>query len=317
MPILRLFRRNRGEPVTLRGGSDSYLLYPGDRRDTLKSAGELGSTHIGYRVSDGAKVVVKRYHPHLSRLPTYADRIEREAEVTPRCTLLSTELIKQNGITCLVRDHLDGISFRHLMQPRYRRKLSTAAYITLFTAALEALEKVHRAGYIHCDIRPENIMVTRFNHRQPGKAAVHIIDFGLARHPGELHDNPTDKLPFALFYGAPEQLLNFPSLTGFHTDVYAMAITLWEVMACRRPWEEDIPPKVMHMQLTRPLPTDQRIPNGVFEVLSKASSKAELPKPPHNYASNELRKLLTTTIQSRYPSANAMREALIKNSSSE
>jgi serine/threonine protein kinase len=316
MPIQRLFRRSRGEPVTLRGGSDSYLLYLGDQRDTLKGAGELGSTHIGYRISDGSRVVVKRFHPHLSSLPAYADRIEREAEVTPQCSSLSTELIRQDGVTCLVRDHLDGISLRHLMEARYRRKLSTGAYITLFTAALEALEKVHRAGYIHCDIRPENIMVTHFNHRQPGETMVHIIDFGLSRYPGELHDNYTDKLPFALFYGAPEQMLNFPSLTGFHTDVYAMAITLWEVMACRRPWEEDIPPKVMHLQLTRPLPPDQRIPNQVFEVLSKASSKTELPKPPQQYSSNELREHLTIAIQNRYTSANAMRKALIESCSS-
>lgn len=287
--------------LEIRGKSETYIINPTDSAFILKPNGEICSTYIGHEKQSGRRVVVKRYHPWVNSASAYLWRIEREAHVTTVCSGLSSELILFEGIYYLVTDYIDGISFKELTRWRYHRKINYDHLIWLASKALNALQKIHDAGFIHCDIKPSNIIVTNPNNIV--NSEVRIIDYGSARNPAEpLHGNE-NTLPFGLIYSAPEQVLNFWDLIDVQTDIYSMGVTLWSLFSRSEPWEAGNPLKTIHVQLTQPLPRIRRVSKDLMSILFKSTSKVQLSKPPHYYPRTQLRVLLQQAISSRYASA--------------
>ncbi|KYF75208.1 protein kinase [Sorangium cellulosum] len=96
-------------------------------------------------------------------------------------------------------------------------------------ATLAALEAVHARGYVHCDLKPENLFVD-----SAGQAT--IIDFGIARVVGRRGDAPDDDLGIGTAeYMAPEQSAGRADLDA-RADIYAMGVILYELFAGRPPF---------------------------------------------------------------------------------
>lgn len=286
------------------GKHGTYLVNLTDSSSVLKPNGEICSTYIGYQKQSVRRVVVKRYHLWVNSASDYFWRIEREAQATSACSGLSSELILFDGIYYLVTDYIDGVSFKELTRWRYRRMINYDHLIGLASKALCALQKIHDAGFIHCDIKPSNIIVTDPINIE--KSDVRIIDYGLARKPAEpLHSNEK-ALAFGLIYSAPEQVLNFWDLIDVQTDIYSMGVTLWVLFTGSEPWVTSNPLKTIHVQLTQPLPGNQRIADDLISILLKSTSKVQFPKPPHYYTREQLRALLKQAKSRRYTSAVEM-----------
>lgn len=290
--------------LELKGKHVTYLVNLADSASVLKPNGEICSTYIGHEKQSGRRVVVKRYHPWVNSTSAYFWRIEREAQATSACTDLSSELVMFEGIYSLVTDYIEGISFKELTRWWYHRKLSYDNLICLASKALMALQKIHDSGFIHCDIKPSNIIVT--DPKNIANSDVRIIDFGLARKPAEPLHGDEKNLAFGLIYSAPEQVLNFWDLIDVQTDIYSMGVTLWALFSHKVPWETENPLKTIHVQLTQPLPKNRRVAEDLMSVLLKSTSKVQLPKPPHYYTRNQLKVLLQKAISNRYVSAKEM-----------
>lgn len=287
--------------LEIKGKHGTYLVNLADSASVLKPNGEICSTYIGYEKQSGRRVVVKRYHPWVNSLSAYFWRIEREAQAASACSGLSSELVQSEDIYYLVADYIEGVSFKELTRWRYHRKVNYGILICLASKALSALQRIHDAGFIHCDIKPSNIIVT--DPKNIANSDVRIIDYGLARKPAEpLHGNEK-ALAFGLIYSAPEQVLNFWDLVNVQTDIYSMGITLWALFARSEPWVVGNPLKTIHVQLTQPLPKNRRVAEDLMSILLKSTSKAQLLKPPHYYTRTQLRVLLQQAISSRYASA--------------
>lgn len=290
--------------LEIKGKHETYLVNLADSASVLKPNGEICSTYIGYEKQSGRRVVVKRYHPWINSASAYFWRIEREAQATNACSDLSSELILSEGIYYLVTDYIEGVNFKELTRWQYHRKLKYNHLICLSSKALSALQKVHDAGFIHCDIKPSNIIVT--DPRNIANSDVRIIDYGLARKPAEpLHSNEK-ALPFGLIYSAPEQVLNFWDLVDVQTDIYSLGVTLWALFTRSEPWVTGNPLKTIHVQLTQPLPKSRRVSEDFMSILLKSTSKVQLPKPPHYYTRNQLKTLLQQAMSSRFDSAMEM-----------
>ncbi|WP_433926481.1 serine/threonine-protein kinase PknK [Sorangium cellulosum] len=96
-------------------------------------------------------------------------------------------------------------------------------------ATLAALEAVHARGYVHCDLKPENLFVD-------GAGQATIIDFGIARVVGRLGDALDDDLGIGTAeYMAPEQSAGRADLDA-RADIYAMGVILYELFAGRPPF---------------------------------------------------------------------------------
>ena len=194
---------------------------------------------------------------------------------------------------------------------KYKATITVQQKILIVIETLKALKRIHDAGFVHCDIKSGNIIVRKvddvINFDNP---QIDIIDFGLIRKPSEPLCNKGDKLPFSLIYSSPEQILNLWELIQPQTDIYAMGVTLWQLLTSKNPWESSNPLMRIQLQLVVPLPQHKSIPDSVFEVVARATSKARLPKPPRFYSHNQLLEFEQEAIANRYSSADEMINAL-------
>ncbi len=299
------------EDILLIGQHDNYVLTLSNPKNILKSKGEICCTFIGTRQSNGQKVIVKRFHKYLNNNPLYCFRAEREYEGLSKCTRQNPELIIQDDTRYLVRDFTEGIDLQKIITGKYKATVTVQQKILIVIEALKALKRIHDEGFVHCDIKPGNIIVRKvddvINFDNP---QIDIIDFGLIRKPSELLCNKGDKLPFSLIYSSPEQILNLWELIQPQTDIYAMGVTLWQLLTSKNPWESSNPLMRIQLQLVVPLPQHKSIPDSVFEVIAKATSKARLPKPPRFYSHNQLLEFEQEAIANRYSSVDEMINAL-------
>jgi serine/threonine protein kinase len=124
-------------------------------------------------------------------------------------------------------DLLEGESLRRRLRRDYRVEESAALWITRQTA--EALAALHRAGFVHGDVKPDNIRLVN-----DGTAI--LIDLGFAHRPGE-----NDKLRARGYilgtvnYLAPE-LCHSEGQSAYAADIFSLGITLYEMLAGRLPY---------------------------------------------------------------------------------
>jgi serine/threonine protein kinase len=138
----------------------------------------------------------------------------------------------------LVMDLLEGESVRRRLRRDYRLDLASSVWIARQTA--EALAALHRAGFLHGDVKPDNVRL-----RDSGTAV--LLDLGFAHRPGENH---------ALFrkgyvlgtshYLAPELCLPEP-VDSFGCDLFSLGVMLFEMLTGRLPY----PPGTLDQTLRR------------------------------------------------------------------
>lgn len=140
----------------------------------------------------------------------------------------------------------------------------------LIAEIADALEHAHRQGIVHRDIKPNNLLLGRDDH-------LHITDFGLAR----LLDEPGITLSAEMVgtpaYMSPEQISGRPGDIGPHTDVYALGVTLYELLTLQRPFTGSTYDQVIQQVLTRdptsPRRIDPRIPVDLETICLRAMEK--------------------------------------------
>jgi serine/threonine protein kinase len=127
----------------------------------------------------------------------------------------------------LVMDLLPGESLRTRLRRNYRLEISDAIWITRQTA--EALHALHRRGFLHGDVKPDNLRLT-----SQGTAV--LLDLGLAHRPGE-NDTLLQRgyVLGTANYLAPE-LCDANPRDGLHTDLFSLGITLFEMLTGRLPY---------------------------------------------------------------------------------
>ena len=223
---------------------------PIDEADTLDNSG-AGRREVGpYRViseigSGGMAVVYKATQPALDRLVAIKElrreyvldrqistRFEREA--TSLATLQHGNIvhvydfIKAKDAAFIVMEFVDGIDLFDVLAHTERLPADIAALVALQVA--EGLEYAHYRGIVHRDIKPSNILLSR-------RGEVKIMDFGIARDPGKSELTQVGLAVGTPAYMAPEQIRG--DKIDFRTDLFALGIVLYEMLAGDKPWPEE------------------------------------------------------------------------------
>src|SRR5437867_10683084 len=159
----------------------------------------------------------------------------------------------------MVWEYIEGTDLRKFVLDRQFLRPATA--VRLAVQALNGLEAVHRAGIVHRDISPENLMVTRDEH---GLERIKIIDLGVAKQWNEKGDDQTKTGMFIgkFKYCAPEQLgmLEKGERIDGRSDIYSFALVLYEMLTGVAPFEAETPHHYLVLQ-TQQMPPPLRQAN--------------------------------------------------------
>jgi serine/threonine protein kinase/CheY-like chemotaxis protein len=141
--------------------------------------------------------------------------------------------------------------------------------------AASALDHAHRRGVIHRDIKPGNLLLDR-------RGAVHVIDFGLARHYEDNTVTQTGDLIGTPMYMSPEQVSGRLELDG-RTDIYSLGLVLYELLTLRRPFLAPNREGILRQIVSKPMPPVGRHNPAVSRDLEGVVHKAIARDPDERY----------------------------------
>jgi serine/threonine-protein kinase len=205
-------------------GSEYLLLSP-------IGTGSSGTVWRARRRVDGALVAAKVLHPQLVTDADTLTRLVREgfqAMVHPNLVqVLDLYIDRGRGQAAVIMDLVDGVDLRQLLTSG---QLGRAEGMRLLSEVASGLSAVHAKGVVHRDLKPENILVRDL----AGRHTALLTDFGLARAIDQPTVTRSGQVPGTPAYLAPE-LINGASPSPA-SDVYALGVTAYEVLAGCRPF---------------------------------------------------------------------------------
>src|SRR6201987_2213284 len=195
----------------------------------LIGRGAMGVVYKSLDVNLDRLVAIKVMSAAARSDPNFVERFRLEARAQgalnhPNGALLFDYFV-HDGAPVAVMEFIDGASLEQLI--RRRGAVTVREAIPIFKQALRGVAAAHRAGIIHRDLKPANLMLTK-------DGIVKVMDFGIARRQGVTGATKASTSIGSPFYMAPEQILGRP--VDCRTDVYALGITLYELLSGYRPF---------------------------------------------------------------------------------
>ncbi len=137
-----------------------------------------------------------------------------------------TDYFEENGTAYLVMDYVEGVSLEAFLQAQPRKRLEERQARELMLPVLAGLSAVHKHGFLHRDVKPANIYISK-------EGTVTLLDFGSAR---QALSNERHTLTVTLTPGyAPPEQYSGDGEQGPWTDVYGVAATLYRCVTGERP----------------------------------------------------------------------------------
>ena len=218
-------------------------------------------------------VAVKVMHPALAADDEFVTRFRREARSAAHLAgphvVAVTDQGRDGDDVFLVMELVEGRTLRDVL--RERGRLSPTQALEVLEPVLAALASAHRAGLVHRDVKPENVLLG-------DDGSVKVTDFGLAR---AVDDSPLNATAGILLgtvaYVAPEQVSR--RVADARTDVYAAGIVLFEMVTGRPPFDGDNALSVAYRHLYENVPAPSSARPGVPPVIDDLVLRATAPDP--------------------------------------
>jgi serine/threonine-protein kinase len=218
----------------------------------LIGVGGMADVYSGTDVRLGRRVAIKLLKPELARDPAFRSRFRREAQDAAKMSHPTIVRIFDAGeetvsdpdgtesqVPFIIMEFVDGRVLKDLIA---QGPLAPAEAARIIEQVLTALEYSHRAGVIHRDIKPGNIMVT-------STGQVKVMDFGIARAISESSATiaETSTIVGTAQYFSPEQARG--ESVDPRTDLYSAGIVLFEMLAGRAPFVDENPVAVAYQHV--------------------------------------------------------------------
>lgn len=244
----------------------------------LIGRGGMGEVYQAYDADTDRIVALKVLPPHLAQDTTFQERFRRESHAAAGVS--NPHVVPIHGYGEIDgRLYLDMrlIEGRNLgaMLTKTGKPLDPAFVVGMIEQVAEALDSAHRAGLIHRDVKPSNILIADNDF-------VYLIDFGLARTAGDSGMTTAGSTLGTLAYMAPERF--DAGKIDPRSDVYALACVLYECLTGERPYPADSLEQQIAGHMVSPAPRasekDPRLA-AFDEVIAKGMAK----KPSKRYQS--------------------------------
>lgn len=238
-------------------------------------SGAMGTVWRGYRVNNGEQIAVKRVKDEYVNIPIIRERARLESSMAFRHQNL-IEMIgccmvyPDRGPIWLLSKFVSGQEIDQFAKQLPDGSQKVEILSKCICQVLDALEYIHANGIIHRDIKPSNIMIEEESNAR-------LMDLGIARMSG---GNKFSQYGFigTPQYAAPEQVTrdsnkNLPINAA--TDIYALGVTFFELLAGYNPFDSDSEMETLTRQVRDPLPNSDLIPKRLMRVLLKATEKEQ------------------------------------------
>ena len=254
---------------------DSFIGQTFEDRYTIVNVigiGGMATVYGAYDQVTGRSVAIKMMNKKLEH---NARQIRLFINESTALSLLSHPNIVQvyntaitNSTKYIIMEYVEGITLKKHID--HRGALPEREVLYYATQILSALEYIHSKGIVHCDIKPQNIILLQ-------NGSIKVADFGIARLDAML-DRSKEKSDTALgtvYYVSPEQAQG--KAPRAESDLYSLGVMLYEAMTDRLPFYNESATEVAKMQISKePTPPSvyrQDISVGLEQIILRAMEK--------------------------------------------
>lgn len=223
--------------------------------------GGMATVYVATDLRLERRIALKVMHGHLSDDTVFQSRFIQEARAAAR--LADPHVVNvfdqgQDGeLAYLVMEYLPGITLRELL--REQKRLTVPQTISIMDAILSGLAAAHKAGIVHRDVKPENVLLA-----EDGR--IKIGDFGLARAT-TANTATGQQLLGTIAYLAPELVTR--GTADARSDIYALGIMLYEMLVGEQPYKGEQPMQIAFQHATESVPRPSVRNPGVPEQLDE------------------------------------------------
>ncbi len=214
--------------------------------------GGMARVYSGRDLRLNRRVAIKIPHRHVSNDPDFLNRFRHEAQaaaILGHPNIVDVYDVGQDGdIHYIVMEYVEGTDLKTLINRE--APLSAPRAVEIAVQIARGLSAAHKAGMVHRDIKPQNVIVT-----SDGQAR--ITDFGIAKSPLSTALTETGVSFGTVDYIAPEQAQGRPATP--QSDIYALGVVLYEMLTAALPFKGDNAVAVAMKHVTEEPPSPRRI----------------------------------------------------------
>ncbi|MCW2767159.1 MAG: protein kinase [Nocardioides sp.] len=239
--------------------------------------GGMASVYEATDIRLDRTVAVKVMHPGLGDDDEFAARFVREARSAARLSHPNVVAVfdqgDDDGIVFLAMELVEGHTLRDVI--RKESPMVPARALALLEPVVSALAAAHRAGLVHRDVKPENVLIATDPHS--GASRIKVADFGLAKavSADTQHTATGGVLIGTVSYLAPELVVD--GRADARADVYAVGVVLYELLTGSKPHEGESPIQVAYKHVHEDVPPPSRvvpeIPAYVDALVARATAR--------------------------------------------
>lgn len=247
------------------------------RVDAPIARGGMSTVYRGLDTRLDRPVAIKVMDPQFAGDPAFLTRFEFEARAVARLKHPSLVAVYDQGSdrnhVFLVMELVDGGTLRELL--RERGPMPPHAVAAVVAPVLDALAVAHRAGLVHRDVKPENILIS-------DTGEVKIADFGLVRAAAAATTTSNSVILGTAAYLSPEQVTS--GIADTRSDVYSTGVLMFELLTGTTPFTGDTSLSIAYQRIHDDVPRPgSRIP-GVPAQFDRLVAEATHREPAHRFA---------------------------------
>ena len=223
-------------------------------------------------------VALKVMHASLADDANFVSRFQREAKSAARLSDQHVVAVydqgEDDGLVYLAMEYVPGRTVRDVL--RQHGRLSAEQALTILDPVLQALEAAHRAGFVHRDVKPENVLLT-------DDGRVKVADFGLARAISAATSTAATQgmLIGTVAYLSPEQVER--GIADARSDVYGAGILLYEMVTGTVPFAGETPLSVAYQHVNAVVPVPSSVRPGTPAQLDALVARSTARDPDNRY----------------------------------
>jgi predicted ATPase/serine/threonine protein kinase/GAF domain-containing protein len=255
--------------MQLPGYTDMDVLHDGVRTTVLRAR----------RITDGQLVVLKQLRtpfPSAAELARLHREFDLGAAAAGPSIVAMHGMHSGEGTAWLEMEHCRGSSLEALAA---RRPLPSRVVVEIALRLVAALDHVHRAGIVHKDVSPANIIL------DPDSREVRLIDFGIATTTGLQAPLRVDRLEGTPSYMSPEQTGRMNRVIDWRSDYYSLGATLYHLLTGAPPFPGTDTLEAVHAHIARRAAAPHDVNASIPETISNIVMTLLAKRPDDRYQS--------------------------------